>query len=236
MIATLDFMRDAFCRFANLFTPELPPPQLALCHTHSKLGDFRCRWETDGGARRAVDCRIRLSDLFNMPEEELEDTFLHEMIHYAIALQGVRDTGPHGRLFRKTMNALNERHGRHITVSRRGKRGSGSGDLRMVCGKAHDRYIAVAKLKDGKTHICVCAPSYVFRLDDALRGWDIVESWKWYFVRNSFFNIYPLVRTPKLFGISEANLRDELLEHPSTLELEMRGKDGGRELTVKAEA
>ena len=49
----------------------------------------------------------------------IEDTILHEMIHYHIAVNQLRDTSAHGRLFRREMKRINAEGNRHITISYR---------------------------------------------------------------------------------------------------------------------
>lgn len=55
----------------------------------------------------------------DLPEELVEDTILHEMIHYYIAFNQWRDTSTHGQLFRREMKRINEKGGRHISISYR---------------------------------------------------------------------------------------------------------------------
>ena len=55
----------------------------------------------------------------DLPEELVEDTILHEMIHYYIAFNHWSDTSTHGQLFRREMKRINEKGGRHISISYR---------------------------------------------------------------------------------------------------------------------
>lgn len=42
------------------------------------------------------------------PARDLKDTLLHEMIHAAMFLEGIRDHGDHGPMFQAYMNAINK--------------------------------------------------------------------------------------------------------------------------------
>lgn len=62
---------------------------------------------------------LRINTRFDLPEDLLQDTILHEMIHYYIAVNHLRDTSTHGQLFRREMKRINEQGNRHITISYR---------------------------------------------------------------------------------------------------------------------
>lgn len=70
-----------------------------------------------GGGMENYDFKLQISTQIDLSECELEDTIIHEMIHYYIGVHQWRDTSAHGRLFRQMMNDINERFGRQVTVS-----------------------------------------------------------------------------------------------------------------------
>ena len=47
----------------------------------------------------------------------MEDTILHEMIHYWILSNQMQDTGPHGEIFIKKMKEINVKFNRNLSVS-----------------------------------------------------------------------------------------------------------------------
>ena len=49
----------------------------------------------------------------------MEDTVIHEMIHYFIMLHGLQDSSPHGMIFKAIMRQINTVHGRNLSVSHR---------------------------------------------------------------------------------------------------------------------
>ena len=56
-----------------------------------------------------------MSLTLDLPEQEVEDTILHEMIHYYIAEHQIKDNKAHGREFMRMAQELNEKYGLHIT-------------------------------------------------------------------------------------------------------------------------
>jgi len=121
MIATLPFLENRFKTFNDAyFDGALPPVPIKLGWARRSIGSLaykkRRKWF---GKVEYMDFRIRISARFDLSEAELEDTLLHEMIHYEILVNQRRDTSAHGRLFRARMKELNERYGRHVTVSYR---------------------------------------------------------------------------------------------------------------------
>ena len=65
------------------------------------------------------DFVLRINTRIDLPEYVMEDIILHEMIHYYIAVNQLRDTSSHGRLFRREMARINADGNRHITISYR---------------------------------------------------------------------------------------------------------------------
>lgn len=63
------------------------------------------------------DFRLKFSICFDLSEEEWEDTIIHEMIHYYIGVNGIKDTSAHGQQFRHIMESINNRFGRKLTIS-----------------------------------------------------------------------------------------------------------------------
>ena len=121
MIVTTDFLEKRFETFNDAyFGGALPPVPLKLSRAVRSLGacTYKKRRKLLGGYKY-YDFRIRVSTKYDLPESELEDVLLHEMIHYEILVNQWRDTSAHGRLFRARMKEFNERYGRHIVVSYR---------------------------------------------------------------------------------------------------------------------
>lgn len=119
MIFTLPFAKACFDRFnREFFNGELPEIPIRLGRAKRSLGTCSCRIRRRWWHIVRYDFRLRFSTSFDLPEAELEDTVLHEMIHYWIWLNDIRDTSAHGKIFRQQMARVNAA-GRHVTISHR---------------------------------------------------------------------------------------------------------------------
>ena len=122
MIPTLDYIQARFDEYnACYFGGQLPRLPIRLSHARTFLGKvcFTKRRQWLFGPYQYSNFVLRINTRFDLPETLIEDTILHEMIHYYIAYNQWHDTSAHGRLFRQEMKRINEIGGRHITISYR---------------------------------------------------------------------------------------------------------------------
>jgi len=120
VIADVQYLKSKFDEFNRLFFDgKLPEIPVGLSRARSYLGICACkrRWAWFG-RREYYDFRIRISTRYELTAEEIEDTLIHEMIHYHIWLNRIKDTSAHGEVFRGIMDRINTGYGRHVTVSR----------------------------------------------------------------------------------------------------------------------
>lgn len=154
MRPTLPYIKQKFDNFNLLcFDGKLPPITIVLSNARTYLGLCAFKTKRDkSGRRQHYDFRLRISTRFDLPEEEIEDTILHEMIHYAIALSNRKDTSTHGVVFRRIMDDLNSRFGRHISISHRITE-----EQRAEAAGKHPRHFVVALVRfaDGRTGLKV---------------------------------------------------------------------------------
>ena len=106
---------------ARFFRSELPPVPIRLSNATGFLGKltFTRRRTSLFGPYRNTDFVLRINTRIDLPEPVVQDTILHEMIHYYIAVRQLRDTATHGTLFRREMQRINAEGNRHITISHR---------------------------------------------------------------------------------------------------------------------
>lgn len=119
MKPTLEYIERKFKEYnRQMFGGKLPmlPIQLSKARTFIGAIAFKKRRTTFGKIEK-YDFRLRISTQFDLPEQEIEDTIIHEMIHYYIGVNQLNDDAPHGTLFRKMMNDINARYGRHLNIS-----------------------------------------------------------------------------------------------------------------------
>lgn len=204
MIATKPFLEDRFKTFNALcFEGALPPVPIKLGRAVRSLGS--CTYKKRKhlfGRTEFYDFAIRISTRFDLPENELEDILLHEMIHYEILVNQRQDTSAHGRLFRARMKEINERFGRHIIISHR----SASVQPMMAADAAPVwRAVARVQLKDGRTGVKVL-PNIERRLKAYRRGMKLsgqVSSVEFYLTADPWFSRFPKSTALNLFFPSD---------------------------------
>ena len=125
MIPTISYLRTKFEAFnLQIFGGRLPEVPITLCQVTSFVGQYKSKIRVlPDGRHQPYDHQLRFSTAFDLSESELEDTVIHEMIHYFISYNGLQDRSTHGPLFKALMNSINENHGRNISISHRASRG-----------------------------------------------------------------------------------------------------------------
>ena len=119
MIVDIPYTKRKFEEFNRLmFGGELPEIPIYLSDAKTFLGKF-CfkKRKLPNGKTAYYDFSLRMNTRLDLPEQEVEDTIIHEMIHYFIAYKNLEDASAHGPIFQHIMKSINERFGRHLTIS-----------------------------------------------------------------------------------------------------------------------
>ena len=156
MIASLEFIKKKFDEYNRLiFAGRLPEIPIRLVDAKSFLGQCVSKVHNlPDGRREHYDFFLKFSTRHDLPQQVVEDTIIHEMIHYFIMLHNLPDTSPHGQIFKSMMTAINRAYGRHLSVSHRaGNAESHGADVSSQTGKWH--IIAYVTYRDGRTGIKV---------------------------------------------------------------------------------
>jgi len=210
MTATVEYLEERFDTF-NRMCFEGALPRIPICQSNARsfVGRLQYRPVRDwlGRIVRREDFVLRISTRYDLPEQEIEDTLIHEMIHYWIALEGIRDTSTHGKVFRAKMQEINERYGRHLTISHKTTAEELDRDTRIT-----DHFLCVSTLSDGRTAVTVCVRPAVRAINRTLQWSPTVRSTQWYTSRDPWFNRFPRCRTPKLFPVDPDTLQAHLAE------------------------
>ena len=212
MIPDKGFIERSFAKFNEMcFAGELPPIEVKLTKARTFLGKVTYKGVRGifGRVTRYEDFCMRISTLFDLPENEWEDVVIHEMIHYFIARNCIRDTSTHGRVFRQMMAAINEKFGRNVGVRHHSAQGQA---MAGPVEKPRTNYLCISQLQDGGYGITVCAEEKVNYLRRALPRYFKIKSMTWYVSRDPFFNKYPRSRTPKIYKISPEDIEVHLKE------------------------
>lgn len=121
MTATVPFIADCFRRFnERYFESSLPEIPIRLSNARGFLGKLTYTrvssfWRTD----RCENFVLRINTRIDLTRAELEDTIIHEMIHYYIIYHRLGDTSAHGTRFRAMMTRINRLDDRHVRISYR---------------------------------------------------------------------------------------------------------------------
>ncbi len=192
MYATIPYIQQKFEEFNRLlFAGQLPMPRICLSDAKSFLGTcrFKRRRRADGKVEN-FDFSLRINRRIEMTEAVLEDTIIHEMIHYYIAFNQLTDTSSHGTLFRGLMEGVNERFGRHLTISHHPTE-----EQRKQAVDTRKRWhvVAIVDFTDGRMGVKVL-PRLVQRIlhyYNRVSSLCEVESVRLYLSSDSFFNRFP---------------------------------------------
>lgn len=192
MKATESFVKERFALFNEMiFGCRLPDIPLVISDAASYLGMFCYRTRTHlFGKKTHYDLKIRISSRLDLPESEIEDTLIHEMIHYWILHNNIRDTSRHGKVFRSMMSDINGRYGRHITVSHRATKEQREAALDK---RPRQRVLAILLFRDGREGVKLlpCIPARVKAYDRALRRSGKIADIDYYTVSDPWFNRFP---------------------------------------------
>lgn len=215
----MKFLEEKFDGFNDsIFSGHLPRPLMHISSARSFMGQFKVERQSTRMRINEI-YHLTLSDRYDLQEDVLEDIVIHEMIHFLIHFSKIKDLSSHGPQFRKLMNEINSRFGRHITVSHR----CSKKELESDDSKGHS-IVCLCTMTDGRRLVCRVSQSKVFEIHKAFQEWDKVVNEEWYWVYGSYFNRYRRVLTPRLFSVDKDGL--EVIE--SGTKLEFAEVSGGR--------
>lgn len=137
-----------------------------------------------------TDFKISISDYYSMTSDNLEDVMIHEMIHYSIAYTGLRDSSPHGVVFRGMMDAINRKYGRHVSVMT-----STKGWQPRIVPKKQAYLVLGMRMNDGTYFLSSVNPSFASRLESQIRRIRDITFHKWIETGDDYFMPFPRVRT-----------------------------------------
>lgn len=208
MKPTIEYIQTRFEEYNTLFFGgELPAIPVRLSHAKGFLGKLTYKRQRQGlfGGYRNTDFVLRINVRIDLPEEVIEDTILHEMIHYYIAVNQWVDSSTHGHLFRREMARINAAGHRHITISHRL-----SEEEREQAVVKKGRVVAVVQFEDGQYGIKVVPKQirHIQTWDRNARRHFPTRSIEWYYTDDIYFAHYPSSMAYRVYLCSE-----EVWEH-----------------------
>lgn len=206
MIPTVAYLQQRFAEYnTQIFGGELPPIEITLTKAKRFEGKYVYGIKRGLFVQKVVGRKIVISICRDLPEREVDDTLIHEMIHYYIHHKGLKDTSPHGKIFKKMMMDINIRWGRNLTISKKIK-----GDEVVVEQTKKPHYICISTFKDGHRGITVCAKTRLFEIHRVLTHANVIQSIEWWGSSDPFFNKYPNSQTAKVYNITPSELEQHL--------------------------
>lgn len=212
MRATVEYVERKFEEYNQLmFGGHLPmiPIKLSDAKTFLGLCVSKVRKLKDG-CKQHYDFEMRINTRIDLPETVVEDTIIHEMIHYFIGYNGLYDTSAHGAIFKSIMNSINSNFRRNISITHK----TTTEQRTQAAGtKPVWHIIAVVHMHNGTTGLKVL-PRYETKILDyynIVSRAKEVESIELYLHNNPFFNQYPTSSAYKIHPIDADVLQENLL-------------------------
>lgn len=208
MIITSDYAVCQFDYFNHLcFNGSLPRIPIVLSKASSFLGKLCYKIERRPfGHVKNRDFSIRLSSIVDLTEKQWQDVIIHEMIHYYIALNHIKDTSSHGVQFRRIMGRFNSLYGRNIEVSHKISHNSAHVENNVV--RTH--FVCVSTFEDGEKGVTVCSASMVESINAGLPECYSLRERRWYITSDVFFNRFPHSRLPRIYKVDEKELDEHI--------------------------
>jgi len=203
LIPTVSYIQSRFDEYnARFFGGQLPPVPIRLSHAKGFLGKLTFTRRKQGLFRgyKNEDFVLCINVRIDLPEELIQDTILHEMIHYFIAVNQLKDTSTHGQLFRREMARINAEGHRHITISHRL-----TDDQRSQAVIHKTRAFALVHFSDGKIGIKVVpnTPEHIRYWDKTAKRRFPVSSIEWFLSSDDYFARFPSSVAMKIYLIAD---------------------------------
>ena len=192
MTVTTAYIQQKFDEFnKQFFEGKLPPLPIRLSRAKTFLGQlaYKRRKKLFGG-EELYDFVLKISTRVDLPEQEVEDTIIHEMIHYYIGVNQLRDTSTHGQLFRQIMDEINRKGGRHITISYKLSKEQREATFDK---RPRQHVVALAELTDGRTGLKVLSTNRrsVNHFRNNVMRIPGVKKVDFYITNHPYFNRFP---------------------------------------------
>lgn len=208
MIITIPYAKEQFSRFNEMcFGGSLPEVPIVLTRARTFLGRMCYKKVGSRWNRKNCDFMMRLSVLFDLPEEEWQDVIIHEMIHLNIAYKGLKDSSSHGYLFQSIMFDINDRFGRHLTVKYKLQTGKG---MILPDNKRRTHYVCISTFNNGSKGITVCSEAMARKIDLGLPRCYNLKKREWYITNDVYFNGFRHSRLPCIYKVKSP---EELARH-----------------------
>lgn len=206
MDISTEYIKNRFDEFNRLcFEGSLPQPTFRLSNVKTYLGQMRRQLQPAPWGRRHIRYVLTINTRYQLAPREIEDVILHEMIHYYIMVNGIRDTSAHGAHFRHIMDRINRQHGRAISVSSRAAHLTDDSPQRRRW-----QVLCLIQFSSGSWGIICPALTRLGDIWRQLQRTPGISSCQWYQSDDPFFGRYPRSRSLRVYRITEAEAHAHL--------------------------
>ncbi len=135
---------------------------------------------------------LSISNFYDQSEYQFRNVLLHEMIHLSIAVSGVKDTSPHGVVFRGMMSRLNrEGWDIHVMTRMEGVKKAYTGSKTII----RQFLVLAIETANGKHYLSSVNPRFAREINAKSQAAKEVTAVKWYTTDNRWFENMPRVRS-----------------------------------------
>jgi hypothetical protein len=187
------WLRKWFAIFnQQYFDGQLPTPRFHIGHSRTQLGTMSYKRQKRLFGSRLSDLAIGMSNYYDQTEHQFQSVLLHEMIHLSIAASGVKDTSPHGVVFRGMMDRLNRDGWKiSVTTSTRDRKPAYTGN-----GTTISQYLVLAlTTRDGLHFLSSVNPKFARSIESRVSMAQEVKQHAWYTTHDRWFENMPKVRS-----------------------------------------
>lgn len=193
------WLRDNFRQFnKRYFDDKLPEPRFFIGRSKSQLGSLSFKRGLILGRRifnmgnAANAFTLSISNFYDQSEYQFRNVLLHEMIHLSIAVSGVKDTSPHGVVFRGMMSRLNrEGWDIHVMTRMEGVKKAYTGSKTII----RQFLVLAIETANGKHYLSSVNPRFAREINAKSQAAKEVTAVKWYTTDNRWFENMPRVRS-----------------------------------------
>lgn len=197
MQITLPWLRANFLTFnRRYFDDGLPEPRYHIGRSRTRLGALSFKRKRTWRKVVNYDYSLSMSNYYDQSEHQFQSVLLHEMIHYSIAYTGIRDTSPHGVVFRGIMDRLN-RDGWdiHVSTSTRELGKASTINTASTVRNKQQHLVLAIEMRDGHHFLSAVNPRFARELNNRLNSISEVSHYSWFITEDSWFDNMPRVRS-----------------------------------------
>lgn len=212
MKASIPYIQQKFNEFNNMiFGGTLPVLPIYLSDAKSFLGkvvyDIR---EVEEQHKEYYDFKLYINVRIDLPEAELEDVIIHEMIHYFIGYHQLGDTTAHGPKFRQMMRTINDKYGRHIIIRKTDLTQEQSQQAVGTARRWHA--VCIVKYQNGKIGVKVVGRivQRILEMHNAIVSQFNPLEITWYLTDEPYFNQFPVSNSLKIQYVKESEIEEHL--------------------------